>query len=127
MAQIVWREVGQAIVFHKAFDAAVSVESLHHFTMEEKLLLYKKLHAALGEGGYLILTDYFAPSDELERAYRQDYLRLKAEQGIADDAFYHYDTPLTVAHETQALLAAGFASVTVLGQWGNTVTLRADK
>lgn len=111
----------------KAFDAAVSVESLHHFTMEEKLPLYKKLHAALGEGGYLILTDYFAPSDELERAYRQDYLRLKAEQGIADDAFYHYDTPLTVAHETQALLAAGFASVTVLGQWGNTVTLRADK
>ena len=42
------------------FDAAVSVESLHHFTKEEKLPLYTKLKAALKSGGYFILTDYFA-------------------------------------------------------------------
>ena len=40
-----------------AFDAAVSVESLHHFTGEQKLPLYKKLCAALVAGGYFILTD----------------------------------------------------------------------
>ena len=33
------------------FDAAVSVESLHHFTKEEKLPLYRKLHNALKPGG----------------------------------------------------------------------------
>lgn len=39
------------------FDAAVSVESLHHFTKEEKIPLYAKLHTALKENGYFILTD----------------------------------------------------------------------
>lgn len=43
------------------------------------------------------------------------------------DAFYHYDTPLTVAHETQALLAAGFSSVEVLKHWGATYTLKANR
>ena len=109
-----------------AFDAAVSVESLHHFTQAEKLPLYRRLHDALRPGGYFILTDYFAPTEDAERQYRADYLRLKAEQGLDDATFYHYDTPLTVAHETQALLAAGFTRVTQLGQWGATCTLRAD-
>ena len=108
-----------------AFDAAVSVESLHHFTQAEKIPLYQKLFRALKPGAVFILTDYFAPSDELENEYRQELLRLKKEQGIADDAFYHHDTPLTIAHETQALLETGFTSVEVLGQWGNTATLRA--
>lgn len=109
----------------EAFDAAVSVESLHHFTKAEKLPLYKKLRAALKDGGAFILTDYFAPSDEEEKLYRSELLRLKAEQGISDDEFYHYDTPLTVEHETEALLEAGFSTVEVLNSWGNTVALRA--
>lgn len=109
------------------FDAAVSVESLHHFTMEEKIPLYAKLHTALKDGGYFILTDYFAPDEAYEVFYRQELLRLKAEQGIADQEFYHYDTPLTVAHETQALTKAGFSKVEILQNWGATYTLKARK
>lgn len=109
------------------FDAAVSVESLHHFTKEEKIPLYGKLHAALKDGGFFILTDYFSLSDEEERMHRQELLRLKREQGIGDGEFYHYDTPLTVAHETEALLAAGFTRVTVLKNWGATYGLKAEK
>lgn len=30
-----------------AFDAAVSVESLHHFTKKEKISLYRRLYIAL--------------------------------------------------------------------------------
>ena len=110
-----------------AFDAAVSVESLHHFTMEEKIPLYEKLCHALKPGGTFILTDYFAPTEEEEKLYRAELLRLKTEQGIADDEFYHYDTPLTVEHETQALLKAGFTKVKELGCWGATHTLKATK
>lgn len=109
------------------FDAAVSVESLHHFTKEEKIPLYAKLHAALKDSGYFILTDYFANSDEEERLHRKNLIALKAEQGITDHAFYHYDTPLTVKHETEALLAAGFSFVTVLNHWGATYTIKAVK
>ena len=85
------------------FDAAVSVESLHHFTREEKIPLYEKVRKALKPGGFLILTDYFAASEEEERSRRAELLRLKKEQGIQDNGFYHFDTPLTVEHEKKAL------------------------
>ena len=113
--------------FGEGFDGAVSVESLHHFTKEEKIPLYRKLWDALKAGGDFILTDYFSLSDEEERHHRAELLRLKAEQGITDGEFYHYDTPLTVRHETEALLAAGFATVEVLESWGQTVAIRARK
>ena len=109
------------------FDAAVSVESLHHFTKKEKIPLYAKLCKALKDGGYFILTDYFALSDEGEKTFRNELLHLKKEQGIDGNEFYHYDTPLTVEHETEALLEAGFSSVEVMNNWGATFTLKAVK
>ena len=109
------------------FDSAVSVESLHHFTKAEKVPLYAKLHRALKDGGYFVLTDYFSLTDEEEQMHRQNLSELKTEQGISDDAFYHYDTPLTVKHETEALLEAGFSSVEVLKNWGATYTIKAVK
>ncbi len=107
------------------YDAAVSVESLHHFAAEDKLLLYQKLHAALKPEGYFILTDYFAESEALEQEYFKRLRTLKKEQGIADDAFYHYDTPLTVEHETAVLKAAGFSKVEALRNWGATYSVKA--
>ena len=111
----------------EVFDGAVSVESLHHFTAAEKYPLYRNLCRALKPGAAFILTDYFAPDQAYEDFYRGELLRLKAEQGIADSEFYHYDTPLTVANETETLLAAGFQTVEILGQWGSTCTLKAEK
>ena len=48
-------------------------------------------------------------------------------QGAADDEFYHYDTPLTLAHELEALREAGFADVQVLNRWAATGCIRAAK
>ena len=109
------------------FDAAVSVESLHHFTKEQKIPLYARLRSALKEQGYFVLTDYFSLSDEEEQMHRQNLINLKAKDGITDDEFYHYDTPLTVKHETEALLEAGFSNITVLKNWGATYTIKAEK
>ena len=109
------------------FDAAVSVESLHHFTKEEKVGLYSKLHIALKDDGYFILTDYFSLSDDEERMHRNNLIALKTEQGITNNEFYHYDTPLTVKHELEALVEAGFASVEVLNNWEATYTVKAVK
>lgn len=109
------------------FDAAVSVESLHHFTKEEKIPLYAKVRAALKEGGYFLLTDYFSLSEEEERRCRETLLALKKAQGLGDDQFYHYDTPLTVGHEVEALQAAGFSRVEIVNQWGPTYAIRAVK
>jgi tRNA (cmo5U34)-methyltransferase len=109
------------------FDSAVSVESLHHFTKEEKVPLYTKLHKALKDGGYFLLTDYFSLSNDEEQMHREALVTLKVAQEIDDDEFYHYDTPLTVKHETEALLEAGFSSVEVLQNWGATYTIKAVK
>ena len=110
-----------------AFDAAVSVESLHHFTQSQKLSLYANLCRALKTGGYFILTDYFSASDEEEQAFFEELARLKAEQGVTDETFYHFDTPLTIQHETDALRAAGFSSMEVLNNWGTTYTIKATR
>lgn len=107
----------------KAYDAAVSVESLHHFTAEQKEGLYRKLHAALKDHGCFVLTDYFAESEELEKEYFQNLKRLKEEQGLSEDEFFHYDTPLTADHEVQVLQRAGFSDVRILKRWGSTFTL----
>ena len=110
-----------------AYDAAVSVESLHHFTKQQKLPLYQKTFEALKADGIFVLTDYFADTYEQENFFRSELIRLKAESGINDHDFYHYDTPLTVKHETETLLEAGFTRVSEVGAWGATHTLIAYK
>lgn len=105
------------------FDASVSVESLHHFTKAEKVPLYSKLLHGLKPQGYFVLTDYFAASEEEEWQFREDLAVCRQK----NDVLYHFDTPLTVEHEQEALLEAGFASVRILRQWGATTTLLAEK
>lgn len=109
------------------FDAVVSVESLHHFTKDEKIPLYKKVRDALKYDGYFIITDYFSMTDDEEKKHREELLLLKNEQGITDNEFYHYDTPLTLEHEIEALNEAGFSCVNVLGKWGATCIIKAEK
>ena len=62
------------------YDAAVSVESLHHFTQEEKRGLYAKLFRSLKPGSSFILTDYFALNETEERQHRQTLMALKQKQ-----------------------------------------------
>jgi len=109
------------------YDAAVSVESLHHFPAGQKAPLYQKLHASLKEKGVFVLTDYFAESEALEEEYFRNLAQLKKEQGLPDDGFFHYDTPLTVEHEMQVLRQAGFLNIRILKSWGSTCTLIAEK
>ena len=111
----------------ETYDAAVSVESLHHFPAERKRALYRKLFSSLKENGYFVLTDYFAESEALEKEYFQNLEELKREQGLDKGSFYHYDTPLTVEHEMDVLREAGFQDVRILRQWGSTYTVYAGK
>ena len=104
----------------KCYDAAVSVESLHHFPAKEKEALYEKLHAALKENGIFVLTDYFAESAELEEEYFRNLAELKKAQGLSDHVFYHYDTPLLVEHEMDILRRAGFREVRIMRHWGES-------
>lgn len=104
----------------RIYDAAVSVESLHHFSAEMKMPLYKKLYASLKDHGIFVLTDYFAESEEREKEYSEELARIKREQELSGDTFYHYDTPLLVDHEMDILRRAGFSDVRIMKKWGES-------
>ena len=107
------------------YDAAISVESLHHCSPAVKLGLYRRLRAALKPGGIFVLADYFAASPEEEAACFRELEAQKKQEGVPSDTLVHFDTPLTRDHELALLRAAGFAAPTVLGNWGATALIRA--
>jgi len=109
------------------FDGAVSVESIHHFTFEQKLRLYIKIYEALKDNCNFLLTDYFSLSDDEEREHFAEFAKLKEEENIADGELYHFDTPLTVEHECECLRRSGFEDVRVLNSWAQTFTIIAKK
>lgn len=96
---------------NECFDCAVSVESLHHFTPERKLGLYQRIYRALKFGGQFWEVDYLACCREEEELLMETCREKRRSSGIPDNVFVHFDTPLTVEHETELLLQAGFSSV----------------
>lgn len=108
------------------FDAAVSVESLHHFTGEQKTALYQKLFRALTPDGYFVECDYFAPDEAYEKACREEYERNLLQETDAS-RYYHLDTPHTLEHEIEWLRRGGFTDIQVLWQKGWTILLKAKK
>lgn len=111
--------------FGKAqYDAAISVESLHHFSYARKLPLYRRLHAALRPGGVYVEADYMVTTQAEEDAMfaARDALLAQARD---QDGGWHIDTPLTVAHQRQLLAEAGFSDVQIRWRHVGTVILRA--
>lgn len=109
----------------EAFDAAVSFQTMHHFSHEEKIKLYTKIHKALKPGGKYIECDYMVTDQKDEDFYYAENARLRREQNIPQGAFYHYDTPCTVKNQVAMLQKAGFAKVETLWREGNTTLLVA--
>ncbi|MBD5149870.1 MAG: class I SAM-dependent methyltransferase [Oscillibacter sp.] len=110
-----------------AFDAALSFETLHHFSYEKKGKIYEKLFCTLKNGGYYIECDYVACCQEEEDLCRERCRRVRARSGLPEDVFIHIDTPLTMEHQLELMKNAGFRDVKVLHQNGGTVLFRAEK
>ena len=113
--------------FGNGFDCAVSFETMHHFRPEKKVGLYRKIYEALTPDGCYIECDYMAQLQEQEDYFFAELDRMRAEQGISEDVFVHYDTPCTVDNQIAMLRQAGFAAVEKVFHIGNTVMLVARK
>lgn len=100
---------------HAFFDAVVAFETLHHMDAKKKAMLFGKVHRWLRPGGVFLECDYIASTPEMEAMAFAENARRRARDGVAKDALIHFDTPLTLEHELEALRAGGFASVEVLG------------
>ncbi|HEY5562281.1 MAG TPA: class I SAM-dependent methyltransferase [Clostridiaceae bacterium] len=108
------------------FDVVLSVETLHHYSHEEKATLYKKIIKSLKQDSLYIEVDYMAPNQEYEDYYFSEKKRILVELGITE-GLYHYDTPCTVENQIQLLYNAGFKSVEKKWQGENTVILVGKK
>ena len=91
--------------FENNIDAVISSQALHHFESNDKLTLYKKVYDCLKKDGVFVNEDYFAEDEETEKQLFEDYYNLVRGEGK------HYDTPLTIEHETEILKEVGFSSV----------------
>jgi len=121
-ASYVGRDFGSA-----CFDAAVSCETMHHLSHEDKLGVYSSLCRALRPGGRYIECDFVAESRAEEEALYAENRRLRQEQNIPDGEYYHFDTPCTIYNQIDLLQRAGFCSAEKVWQEGNTAVFVAMK
>jgi len=110
------------------YDIIISFETLHHFTLRKKTELFKNLRRALKPGGLYIECDYIATSPEIETMTFAACKRRRERDGIPEDAFVHFDTPLTFNHEMVALQNGGFTILDAefLPHDEGTVIIRAN-
>lgn len=113
--------------FGYGFDCAVSFQSMHHFSKEKKAELYSKIYKALNDEGIYIECDYMVLTQQEENLWLAENTRIRKEQGIAEEEFYHYDIPCTVENQIRLLKGAGFMSVKQVMRIENTTMLIARK
>ncbi|ENK1243828.1 class I SAM-dependent methyltransferase [Clostridium botulinum] len=109
------------------YDAAVSFQTMHHFSHEDKLKLYIKIFNALKTNGQYIECDYMVKSQQEEDFYYSENKRIRKEQNIVDGEFYHYDTPCTIDNQIKLLSKAGFKVVKMNWNMKNTTIIVAKK
>lgn len=99
----------------ESFDAAITFQTLHHFKAEKKREIFKKIYSALKPGGVYIECDYIAVCEKIEKLTAAECERRRKRDGIPPEEFVHFDTPLTLEHELEAIKSAGFKYVECLG------------
>lgn len=109
------------------FDTAVSFQTMHHFSHEMKIGLYKKIRNSLKSGGVYIECDYMVETQEEEDHWYAENSRIRKEMNISEKEFYHYDTPCTIENQIKMFLTAGFASAEKVYQVENTTIIIAKK
>lgn len=109
------------------FDTAISFQTMHHFSHEKKIGLYRKIRDSLKSGGVYIECDYMVETQAEEDKWYSENARIRKEQGISEDEFYHYDTPCTIENQIKMFKAAGFSSAEKVFKIENTTIIIAKK
>lgn len=95
------------------YDYIIATEMMHHFTVAEKLELYKKINRSLKTGGLYLEADYhFLSQDESDNALRH-YKEAAGAKGK-----YHIDIPLLYDEQID-LLKESFRGLEVLFHQNN--------
>lgn len=109
------------------FDTAISFQTMHHFSHEMKIGLYQKICDSLKSGGVYIECDYMVETQAEEEYWYAENVRIRREQNIPENEFYHYDTPCTIENQIKMFKAAGFFNAEKVYRMENTTIIIAKK
>jgi tRNA (cmo5U34)-methyltransferase len=109
------------------YDAAISVQSFHHFLDDRKEELYRKIYSSLKTDGIFIECDYTASSIEHEKLCLDFYNNQREKHNVPDDIFVHIDIPMNIEHRRALIKKAGFRTIETVFKSENTVTIVAYK
>ena len=110
-----------SIPFSGPFDAAVAVETMHHFEADAKRRLYRKIAEALRPGGVYVETDFVAADDAFEQSCLEG---MRAAVRDKPAGFFHIDIPMTPEHQLE-LLRDAFGRAELIWRGDSTAIFRA--
>lgn len=92
----------------ECYDYVISAFTLHHLQESAKLTVFKKIYAALKEGGKYIELDGVASAAE-EQASQQEFLKHVAHLKGSDKGGWNFDLCRSINNEKIILESAGFS------------------
>ncbi|HPE95425.1 MAG TPA: class I SAM-dependent methyltransferase [Bacillota bacterium] len=111
----------------KVYDGAISFETMHHFSHERKISLYKKIYNCLKDGRIYVECDYMVENQAEEDLCFSENARIRKDMNISKNEYYHYDTPCTIDNQISMLKKAGFSRVENTFRIENTTIVVAYK
>ncbi|GFZ30843.1 SAM-dependent methyltransferase [Clostridium zeae] len=109
-----------------SFDLVLSTYSLHHFNIEQKTKLYKKIYACLKIGAYFINGDTVCKDKDTEINLLKNAEELYRKQQ-APFGTIHIDVPLALDTELTLLSDVGFSNISVEKRWTSASLIKAVK
>ena len=109
------------------FDTAISFATMHHFSHDEKVGLYRKIHKALKPEGVYIEGDYMVTEQSVEDELHDESAIIRLEMNIPQGEYYHIDIPYTVDNQIAMFKQTGFSSTDSVFRMANTTIIVAQK
>lgn len=107
----------------KIFDCVISFQTMHHFSHERKVNLYKKIRKSLKTTGMYIECDYVAKNQDEEDYLFSELNKIRNDNNIKESEFIHFDTPCTVDNQIKMFKLVGFKEISKVWQKGQTAII----
>ncbi len=108
------------------FDIVLTCYTLHHFNVEQKREIFRKIHGCLLPSGVFINGDLMSKSME-EELQRFTFAESSYSSENLPFGSLHIDVPLTYRSEVSLIKEAGFCQITLEKEWTNTKLYRCIK
>lgn len=108
------------------YDIVLSCYAMHHFNLEQKQNIYRKIYTSLKDGGVFINGDTIAVNQREEDKYMVNAEQIYKSKNM-QFASMHIDVPFCWEHEKEVLKNAQFSEIKLIKEWTNTKIYECKK